>query len=101
MRSRPLLLAGLVAASLLFTAACSDDGRGALGETTTSAAPATAPGSSPATTTTEFVPPLPQTTPDVSQPPDSLDDGSHVVFLVDVDVAARTVVFDLVQWFYK
>jgi hypothetical protein len=53
------------------------------------------------TTTTVFTPPLPQTTPNVSQPPDSLLDGTHVVFLVEVDVPARKLVFDLVQWFYE
>jgi hypothetical protein len=97
--------------------ACSDDGV-VLDEGTDSTAPTsradgtttTEPDSSPdttdpdspgSTTTTEFVPPLPETTPNVAQPPDSLLDGTHVAFLVDVDVANRTVVFDLVQWFSR
>jgi hypothetical protein len=112
---RPVLLVALVAVSLLLAASCSDDG-GTLSDppttgnstttaptdgattTTTTDAPGDDAG---ATTTTAFEPPLPETTPNVSQPPDSLLDGTHVVFLVEVDVANRSIVFDLVQWFYR
>jgi hypothetical protein len=111
MRSRrafaPVLLALALAVS---GAACSDDD-GAIPDaaTTTTAAddagtttnaPTTEAPDEP-TTTNAFVPPLPETTPNVTQPPDSLLDGTHVVFLVEVDVPARRVVFDLVQWFYR
>jgi hypothetical protein len=48
-----------------------------------------------------FDPPRPQTTPNVAQPPDSLLDGTHVAFLVDVDVRDRQVQIDVVQWFYR
>jgi hypothetical protein len=112
MRSRRgLAPAFLLLMVVVLAVACSDDG-GALdadGTSTTSAAtpdatttgaPTTEAPDEP-TTTTAFVPPLPETTPNVSQPPDSLLDGTHVAFLVEVDVPARRVVFDLVQWFYR
>jgi hypothetical protein len=95
----------------LLASSCSDDGDTLSEPSSTSASTTTgqtgAATSTTAlepddtTTTTLFEPPLPETTPNVSQPPDSLLDGTHVVFLVEVDVENRSVVFDLVQWFYR
>lgn len=45
--------------------------------------------------------PRPATTPNISQPLDSLHDGEHVAFMVDVDVARREVDIDVVQWFLR
>jgi hypothetical protein len=108
---RVCLVSGAVAA---LAAGCSDDGGDALPDATSTTVTTAAPGASTTTTTvsdepdatttttpTDFVPPLPETTPNVSQPADSLLDVTHVVFLTDVDVVNRTIVFDLVQWFYR
>lgn len=48
-----------------------------------------------------FDPPHPTTTPNVEQPPDSLLDGEHVAYIVDVDVEGRSVVVDVAQWFER
>jgi hypothetical protein len=107
---RVYLVSGAVAA---LAAGCSDDGGDALPDATSTTVTTAAPGAITTTTTvgdepdattttpTDFVPPLPETTPNVSQPADSLLDGTHVVFLTDVDVVDRSIVFDLVQWFYR
>jgi hypothetical protein len=110
-RLRLALVTATVAVALVATS-CSDDG-GALSEPSSTPDSTTTAHVAVSTTTTEadepdgttsttlFEPPLPETTPNVSQPPDSLLDGTHVVYLVDVDVENRSVVFDLVQWFYR
>lgn len=123
-RRRFLALVVLVAT---LGAACSgDDGVFAgqdtgAGSTTTAATPASRPSSTttvaPSTTRVPgktgqppstmpstgipFDPPKPSTTPNVSQPADSLLDGEHVAFLVDVDVDARQVEVDVVQWILR
>jgi hypothetical protein len=61
-------------------------------------------GQPPSTTVlagTPFEAPKPTTTPNVSQPADSLLDGQHVAFMVDVDAAGRTVDVDVVQWILR
>ena len=110
MRSRSPLLVSVAVAVALLASGCGDDGGSVLpssSTTPTSVAPAptTAGPSSTVgdavTTTTVFTAPIPQTTPNVSQPAESLLDGTHVVFLTAVDVPARSIEFDLVQWFYR
>jgi hypothetical protein len=111
MRSRPSIAAALVLVIALAVAlaGCGDDDSALPTATTTTTTGAPSTTASPTTTadavtsttsTTDSIP-LPQTTPNVSQPADSLLDGTHVVYLVAVDVPERSIEFDLVQWFYR
>jgi hypothetical protein len=102
-------LVGLLAAIALI-AGCGGSGNVLSGATTAPTASTTTSSGGASTTTRPgstttiaggFEPPRPQTTPNVSQPPDSLLDGTHVAFLVDVDVPNRQLQIDVVQWFNR
>jgi hypothetical protein len=108
----------LLVCLLSVVAACGGDDGGVLVDPTTTTVRATTTtiaattttrvggktGQPPSTTVIQGQPfdaPQPTTTPNVSQPADTLLDGQHVAFMVDVDVAGRTVDVDVIQWILR